>query len=191
MMTDGSASSPPPATVDGPPPLAAVAPGELSLLVPLVPAPAPGDLPSRFPSPFAHDGPHPLALRAARALLDELTQATGPLDAQDGGGPLVRLRLTEGKMFAVLVAEARGGTIGYLRAFSGMLEGRWRVPGFVPPLFDEAAREPWWTQAQAQLGRWQEELAELRVGTAALAQEDAWRALPSAPGTTYSSKSWR
>ncbi len=29
-------------------------------------------------------------------------------------------------MFGVLVVEAPDGTVGYLRAFSGMLDGRWR-----------------------------------------------------------------
>lgn len=38
-------------------------------------------------------------------------------------------------MFGALVCE--DGTV--LKAFSGALGGKWNVPGFVPPLFDEAA----------------------------------------------------
>jgi tRNA pseudouridine32 synthase/23S rRNA pseudouridine746 synthase len=43
-------------------------------------------------------------------------------------------------MFGVLVVREPGGRIGFLRAFSGMLAGRWDVPGFVPPLFDRETR---------------------------------------------------
>ncbi len=45
-----------------------------------------------------------------------------------------------GKMFGVLVVQQPDGRLGFLRSFSGMLAGRWDVPGFVPPLFDREAR---------------------------------------------------
>lgn len=40
-------------------------------------------------------------------------------------------------MFGVLVCLDEKGTQVVLRAFSGSLEGKWNVAGFVPPLFDE------------------------------------------------------
>lgn len=43
-----------------------------------------------------------------------------------------------GKMFGVLVVRSPVGT-AYLMGFSGMLDGQWEVPGFVPPVFDTAA----------------------------------------------------
>jgi tRNA pseudouridine32 synthase/23S rRNA pseudouridine746 synthase len=43
-------------------------------------------------------------------------------------------------MFGVLVVQRPDGRIGFLRAFSGLLAGRWEVEGFVPPLFDREAR---------------------------------------------------
>ena len=89
------------------------------------PQPALDELPRRVPSPFATP-PHPLALRASRELA-----RTVPA-------------LAEGKMFGVLVVRDRGGRVGYLRAFSGMLDGRWDVPGFVGPAFDAAARDAFW-----------------------------------------------
>lgn len=46
-----------------------------------------------------------------------------------------------GKMFGVLVVRAPDGAIGVLHGFSGQLGWDWEVPGFVPPLFDVAARQ--------------------------------------------------
>ena len=97
------------------------------------PPPSPDELPDRLASPFAHDPPHPLARRAAAALVRDLPP------------------LAEGKMFGVLVVAAPDGRIGYLRAFSGMLDGTWHVPGFVPPAFDVAARDAFWPAAEAEL----------------------------------------
>jgi tRNA pseudouridine32 synthase / 23S rRNA pseudouridine746 synthase len=105
--------------------------------------PDPGELPARFPSPFA-DAPHPIARRAAAELIAQLAQLRrdlGELDAPGGG-----------KMFGVLVVADAAGRIGYLRAFSGMLGGRWDVPGFAPPAFDAAAREAFWPAGEAALG---------------------------------------
>lgn len=93
--------------------------------------PTPEDLPARFPSPFAVP-PHPLALRAVAEL------SVG--------------ELREGKMFGALVVRDRDGRLGYLRAFSGMLDGRWHRDGFVGPTFDEAARDAFWPAGEAGLG---------------------------------------
>ena len=101
------------------------------------PQPARGELPARFPSPFA-GAPHPLARRAAAELLAVL----GRRPPEPSGG----------KMFGVLVVEDAGGRIGYLRAFSGMLDGRWHAPGFVPPAFDAEARDAFWPAGEAGLG---------------------------------------
>jgi tRNA pseudouridine32 synthase/23S rRNA pseudouridine746 synthase len=88
-------------------------------------------LPVRFASPFAQTVLHPLARAAAASL---------------PGVPL-----GEGKMFGVLVVADRDGRIGFLRAFSGMLDGRWDVPGFVPPVFDVPARDVFWPAGEAEL----------------------------------------
>ncbi len=83
--------------------------------------------PARFPSPF---GPaHPLAVAAAQHLMARLDPAP-----------------REGKMFGVLVVPG-----GYLRAFSGMLDGAWLVDGFAPPLFDLAARDAFWIAGEQEL----------------------------------------
>ncbi|XXF78843.1 pseudouridine synthase [Myxococcaceae bacterium GXIMD 01537] len=103
---------------------------------PFEPQPAPGEVPTDFPSPFDASGPHPLARRAAEALQAGLRAGaiapglpTALLDGPEGG-----------KMFGVLVVRAPDGRLGFLRAFSGMLAGRWDAKGFVPPAFDREAR---------------------------------------------------
>jgi tRNA pseudouridine32 synthase/23S rRNA pseudouridine746 synthase len=86
--------------------------------------------PSRFPNPFSEAAPHPLARVAAEALQHWLRAHWYGAVASGGG-----------KMFGVLVAEDRAGRRVELRAFSGVLGGRWEVEGFVPPVFDRARRE--------------------------------------------------
>jgi len=89
-----------------------------------------------MPSPF---GPaHEAARRAARHLQQRL-----PVPA-------------EGKMFGVLVVDG-----GYLAAFSGMLDGRWEVAGFVPPAFDPAARDAFWPAGERELAAIDAQLAAL------------------------------
>ncbi len=54
-------------------------------------------------------------------------------------------------MFGVLVVATPEGRIGTLRAFSGMLDGRWHAEGFAPPLFDLRAFEAFWPGGQDEL----------------------------------------
>lgn len=96
----------------------------------------------RFPSPFRTE-PAPLARRAA----EELQARLGPA--------------REGKMFGVLVVAHPDGTAGALHGFSGMLDGRWRVDGFVPPLFEEAARDAFWPAGEDELRGLEREIRDL------------------------------
>ena len=93
--------------------------------------------PRRFPSPFDELGPDPLARHAAQMLQAEFASglvADGiPASALEAPGG--------GKMFGVLVARAADGGLGFLRAFSGTIAGRFDVPGYVPPIFDREARD--------------------------------------------------
>ncbi|QSQ18508.1 RluA family pseudouridine synthase [Myxococcus landrumensis] len=96
----------------------------------------PPDEGGSFPSPFDELGPAELARQAAKVLQREL---------RDGfvapGLPTSLLEDAEGgKMFGVLVVRLLDGSLGFLRAFSGMLAGQWDVAGFVPPVFDREAR---------------------------------------------------
>ena len=112
--------------------------------VPFVPQPRANELPPRLPSPFAADGPHALARRAADEVRDALTK----------GIPYGRDAFDEpqrGKMFGVLVVRDSAGQVGYLRAFSGMLQGSWHVEGFAPPVFDVAHRDSFWPAGETEL----------------------------------------
>jgi tRNA pseudouridine32 synthase / 23S rRNA pseudouridine746 synthase len=126
------------------------------------PQPAPRELPARLPSPFAHGPPHPIARRAAERLRAEL-QAGQPWPVAQFEGS------NRGKMFAVLVVADAGGRIGYLRGFSGMIDGRWTMPGFVGPLFDMAARDRFWPAGEAELAVFDRQLEQLGEDPAALA----------------------
>jgi tRNA pseudouridine32 synthase/23S rRNA pseudouridine746 synthase len=97
-----------------------------------------------MPSPFGL--PHDAARRAAADLQARL--------------PVPR----EGKMFGVLVVDG-----GYLAAFSGMLDGQWLVPGFVPPAFDVAARDAFWPAGERELGELQRQIDALARPRAELA----------------------
>lgn len=117
------------------------------------PPPAASALPTRLPSPFARE-PHPLARRAAEELMADLRAglaANAGLDAPGGG-----------KMFGVLVCRRPAdGAVGYLRAFSGMLGGRWAVDGFAPPVFDATARDAWWPASEVELAVLEAQRADL------------------------------
>lgn len=54
-------------------------------------------------------------------------------------------------MIGVLVVEAPDGTVGYLRAFSGMMAGGWTIEGWAPPAYDVAARDAVWIPGEAAL----------------------------------------
>ena len=80
-------------------------------------------LPERFTYPFCYE-PHPLCLLAAEEVKKEIA----------------RVHPTEGKMFGVCIVKDSDGSLGFLAAYSGLLEGRNDWPYFVPPVFD--AQQP-------------------------------------------------
>ncbi|AKQ63966.1 Ribosomal large subunit pseudouridine synthase A [Myxococcus hansupus] len=145
---------------------------------PFEPQPLTEHLPGSFPHPFDEGAPHALARRAA-----ELLQAALRAGDIAPGLPASCLDSAEGgKMFGVLVAQAPDGRVGFLRAFSGMLAGRWDVSGFVPPLFQRDAREQLEPAGEAQVkGLWareeafrsSEELVSTRVAHDALTANHA------------------
>jgi len=92
------------------------------------------ECPKRFTYPFCYE-PHPLCLLAAKELQQEIQTMT----------------LTEGKMFGVLVVEDGDGKLGFLAAYSGLLEGRNDWPYFVPPVFDAQQPDGYFKQAERQI----------------------------------------
>jgi tRNA pseudouridine32 synthase/23S rRNA pseudouridine746 synthase len=112
-------------------------------MIPFSPAPAASDRPTRFPTPFDRKAVHALARRAAMALVASLDSAPARAWRLDEPG--------NGKMFGVLVVAAADGTMGYLRGFSGMINGEWDVDGWVPAAFDRAARDQIWIPGEQEM----------------------------------------
>ena len=132
------------------------------------PPPPASALPAALASPFDPAEPNPLARRVADALIAELAGRPSPDALLAPGG---------GKMFGVLVVAMPGGRIGYLRGFSGMLDGTWHMPGFVPPLFDAAARDVYWPAGQLRLAEVDHALRALDGSPGAAALRSAHAAL--------------
>jgi tRNA pseudouridine32 synthase / 23S rRNA pseudouridine746 synthase len=92
-------------------------------------------------NPFQPGEPHPLARRAAEGLQQALERL-----------PVAQRQDAEaGKMFGVLVARDATGRVETLRAFAGMLGGRWNVDDFVDPVFDLDDRNATWPAAEREL----------------------------------------
>ncbi len=112
-------------------------------MITFTPQPSRAELPTRFPSPFDRAAVHPLARRAAEEMLEWLASARASTWQLHAPG--------NGKMFGVLVVERGDGVVGYLRAFSGMLDARWEVSGWAPPTFDRVARDAVWIKGDAEM----------------------------------------
>ena len=122
-------------------------------MLPFAPTPAPADLPVRFPTPFDRAAIHPLARQAAVELMDTL---------QSHHAAAWRLHEPgNGKMFGVLVVASPNGAVGYLRAFSGMIDGRWDIDGWAPPAFDGESRDRVWIPGEAEMFDFARERATL------------------------------
>lgn len=90
--------------------------------------------PDRFTYPFYYE-PHPLCLLAAKEVQQELG----------------RMVLTEGKMFGVLVVADGDDRLGFVAAYSGLLEGRNDWPYFVPPVYDAQQPDGHFKQEERQI----------------------------------------
>jgi tRNA pseudouridine32 synthase/23S rRNA pseudouridine746 synthase len=133
---------------------------------------SPGDVPARMPSPFA-PVPCPIAQRAMVRLRAEL-----PTE-------VLRTLATDGKMFGVLVVRD-GERIGFLRGFSGMIGRSWHLPGFVPPAFDEAARDAFWIAGEADLSALTDPAARTALSRTLLPRIHATYSLANARGEVRS-----
>lgn len=94
------------------------------------------ELPQQFTFPFLYE-PHPLALLASNELQEFIKRHqinwshNFGIESGKSGEAL-------GKMFGVLVVKDTEGNLGYLAAFSGMLNGTMDVDGFVPAAYDDS-----------------------------------------------------
>ena len=95
------------------------------------------EVPRRFNNPFYYS-PHPLSLLAANEVRARLASDDALLAES-----------RKGKMFGGLVVQSSSGEIGYLMAFSGLLFGKNRYEGFVPPVYDMQSPQGYFKQEEA------------------------------------------
>ncbi len=112
-------------------------------------------LPDTFTNPFSYS-PHPLCREAMMDVCSYL----------DSNSKISKLGLLgDGKMFGVLVAESPEGRLGYLAAYSGVLDyltvpspldielgiGRVEEPFFVPPVYDLTSQESFFPEEEREI----------------------------------------
>ena len=110
-----------------------------------------GQRPVRFTFPFSYL-PHPWAEAAAEEVMRDVR-------AYQLANPQSEL-FRQGKMFGVLVVETPDGSIGYLRAFSAMLDGSYHHDGFVPPVVDISHPDGYFKQEEARISAINKRLKE-------------------------------
>lgn len=126
------------------------------LLSMLHPMPASTDsipAPSQFTNPFCYT-PHPLCAAAAKEVIDHCYSTPD-------------MQPHEGKMFGVLVVSYQGSRY-YLRAFSGIYNGSYHHPGFVPPVYDLQDPHGYFQEEEGRIG----EISQ-RIASAATPEEAA------------------
>ncbi|MCR4823898.1 MAG: RluA family pseudouridine synthase [Bacteroidales bacterium] len=89
-----------------------------------------------FTYPFCYT-PAPDIVAAAQRLIERLDAAGSPL--------------REGKMLGVLKVSDSAGREDYLYAFSGTVNGRATLPGFVPPIYDLTAPDGYFRRREAEI----------------------------------------
>lgn len=122
-------------------------------------------IPLEFPSPFV-DLPHPLAATASLLLQEKLKNDT-PFHHdffKDGNG----------KMFGVLVVQDAFQRLGYLLAFSGMLDGDWHIDGFAPPLFQKTAFDHFLPKGEEEIKQLVEKRAEILIDSKYIEAREQW-----------------
>ena len=95
------------------------------------------EAPRRFNNPFYYS-PHPLCVMAADEVRAMLSRDKA-----------LAADAARGKMFGVLVVRDAAGSLGFLAAFSGLLDGRNSIAGFVPPVFDLQSPGGYFKQEEA------------------------------------------
>lgn len=106
-------------------------------------------LPERFTNPF-HYTPHALCVEAAREVQEYLAEMD-----------LWKRKPEEGKMFGVLIVRTPDNRIGFLAAFSGILDGTYLHPYFVPPVYNLQAPDGFFTQEEQRISAINEQIRQM------------------------------
>lgn len=115
-------------------------------------------IPEKFTFPMCYE-PHPIAIYAAERLQEELKNKKSwnhsfGLDGLKTGEDF-------GKMFGVLIVKNQQGKTGFLKAYSGKLEGVKPEEGFVPLLYDRFSYEGFFNEGVRKLNQWTDEIDRL------------------------------
>ncbi|MFR9580454.1 MAG: RNA pseudouridine synthase, partial [Rikenellaceae bacterium] len=113
-------------------------------------------LPARFTNPFDYR-PHPLVVEATKILrlhLDKHAEWSH--------------EISRGKMFGVLIVRSTYGEVGFLAAFSGNLDNKTVLEGFVPPIFNLKASDSFFWHEEGEITRINTRLKELQANTSYL-----------------------
>lgn len=103
-------------------------------------------LPESFNNPFRYQ-PHPLVSIAAEEIMKLADEAD--------------VDFSEGKMMGVLIVSDSEGEYGYLAGFSGSINGKCIVKGFVPPIFDLLEPDGHFKKAESEISRMNIRIAAL------------------------------
>ncbi len=106
----------------------------------------------RLNDPFDYV-PHPLVVEASQQIECQLKRMSDDDTA-------LSQELANGKMLGVLVVRTKGGEIGFLAAFSGMLAGKTVVDYFVPPIYD--LNSNYYRGEEQRISEISQEIARLR-----------------------------
>lgn len=106
-------------------------------------------LPEQFTNPF-HYTPHPLCVKAAKELQNYLMTME-----------IWKRKPEEGKMFGVLVIRTPQKQLGYLAAFSGILDGNYLHPYFVPPVYNLQQPDGFFRQEEQQISALNQQIRQL------------------------------
>lgn len=97
-----------------------------------------------FTDPFRYR-PHPSVAAAAEEVMKMVPESD----------------FRQGKMLGVLVVEAQDGTKGYLAAFSGSVNDKNIIDGFVPPIYDLLDPEGGFKKGEAEINRLNSQIRQL------------------------------
>lgn len=103
--------------------------------------------PQQFTYPFCYQ-PHPLCVLAAEQVQ----------------GEIARMEIHESKMFGVLVVRDARENLGFLAAYSGLLEGRNDWSYFVPPVFDAQQPDGHFKMTEHQISAINQQIKSLPAG---------------------------
>ena len=132
------------------------------------------ELPRQFTWPFCYE-PHPLCEKAVSLVRNHLRSQ-----------PRFAMEAAKGKMFGVLVARRiSDGTVGFLAAYSGLLDGRNDLPWFVPPVFDLLAPGGFFKRGEAEISAMNDEIARLQSSSEYVALKAALQAVTQTAASDF------